>query len=239
MRGLGRNPPTSGPRRSAGRPRVPSTSRGPASASARRRHRMRSPRPGGLRMRPLAFLGGISLLVAPIAPPASGQASLFGDLHPMIPWDADPSAAVALGDADGDGDLDVLVGNYGTPDRLYRNDGSGVLTSALGALPAIVNNTRALGFGDLDGDGDLDLLIGNDGIQDRLYLGNGAGAFVDATSQFPSFPGPDSTRGIALGDVDGDGDLDAIFANWLDPTRFYRHNGLGTFSNAFAEIPSD
>ncbi|HKB16745.1 MAG TPA: FG-GAP-like repeat-containing protein, partial [Planctomycetota bacterium] len=153
-------------------------------------------------MRPLAFLGGLSLLLGSIGARASAQAPLFGDLHTMIPWDADPSSAVALGDVDGDGDLDVVVGNKGTPDRLYRNDGSGVLTPASGALPAIVNNTRALGLGDLDGDGDLDLLIGNDGIQDRLYLNNGAGAFSDATGQFPSFPGPDATRGIALGDVD-------------------------------------
>jgi len=35
--------------------------------------------------------------------------------------------SIALGDMDGDGHLDVIVGNYGQPSYVYLNDGQGKL----------------------------------------------------------------------------------------------------------------
>ena len=51
--------------------------------------------------------------------------------------EANSSLAVARGDYDGDGDLDLAMGNWGQVKRLYRND-SGVLTrnaSSVAHLP--------------------------------------------------------------------------------------------------------
>lgn len=62
------------------------------------------------------------------------------------------SVSVALGDADGDGDLDVFVGTIdGQANRLLINDGSGNFTAM--DAPGGTAPAAAAAFGDLDGDG--------------------------------------------------------------------------------------
>jgi hypothetical protein len=82
-----------------------------------------------------------------------------------MPPDAVTSLAVALGDVDGDGDLDALIGNGGLREarnRLYLNDGAGHFADVtLSKLPREVDVTLSLALADVDGDGDLDALIGN------------------------------------------------------------------------------
>ena len=67
---------------------------------------------------------------------------------------------------DGDGDLDLVLGNQGNPggqSLLYLNNGTGTFTDATASrLPAGYYNTNSLALGDVDGDGDLDLVLGND-----------------------------------------------------------------------------
>jgi hypothetical protein len=155
----------------------------------------------------------------------------------MLPADNDGTQAVALGDVDGDGDLDAYVGNSGDRDRLYLNRGTDGFTDVTGAnLPLQFDSTQAVALGDVDADGDLDAFVGNAFPESRLYLNNGTGTFADVgETNLPALVAP--TRAVALGDVDGDGDLDAFLGNGDisgQQDLLYLNSGTGVFTDGTA-----
>jgi hypothetical protein len=155
-----------------------------------------------------------------------GTASPFSGVSASdITTDTNNTYSVALGDVDGDGDLDLVVGNYDQANRLYLNDGSGTFGGG-SDIGVDTDYTRSVALGDVDGDGDLDLVAGNWGQPNHLYLNDGSGTF-GAGSDVGSEA--DSTESVALGDVDGDGDLDLVAGNWGQANRLYRNDGSGAF----------
>jgi Ca2+-binding RTX toxin-like protein len=154
-------------------------------------------------------------------------------LNPFHGIDADFEPAPALGDIDGDGDLDLVMGvSYGTL-RYFRND-AGSFTELTGSnnpfngIDIGIFSNPALA--DIDNDGDLDLVAG-EGVSGTLfYFQNNAGTFTQLTGSANPFGsidvGNESTP--AFGDVDGDGDLDLVVGEYDGNLNYFRNDG-GTY----------
>src|SRR6185369_3142343 len=174
----------------------------------------------------LALLGITSLLLVRGTLP-SVTAAGSGDFrpHPTTPsFGAGDSTDVALGDIDGDGDRDAVIGNLGgEAATVWVNNGTGVF-SAHPTTPSFgAGNSAALALGDIDGDGDLDAVLPG-----TVWVNNGTGSF-SAHPTTPSF-GAGNSSDVALGDIDGDGDLDAVVANYAQAATVWVNNGTGSFS---------
>lgn len=117
-------------------------------------------------------------------------------------------------DHDADGDPDLFVGNVGTFDFLYENDGSGhfrrITAGRLGVDMTYVSDAV---WADLDNDADLDLVLAVWGGASEIYLNDGSGALrrvqAGEFGQAVTF-----ASSVSTSDVDGDGDLDLYLTQW-------------------------
>jgi hypothetical protein len=133
-------------------------------------------------------------------------------------------------DYDRDGDLDLFVANYATPNALFRNRGDGTFVERAGeaglARPAAV---RAV-WTDYDGDGWPDVLFCGPPGGLRLRRNRGDGTFVDTTAA-AGLPRQPAALGAAFGDADGDGDLDLAIASGRDyPVAVALRDGTAAFT---------
>ena len=143
-------------------------------------------------------------------------------------------ASLVLGDVDGDGDLDLLVGTGDNVVSVRRNSGlnSGNFVAAGTNADFPMGNLQGLArlaLGDIDGDTDLDLVAtsANGTLAIRRNDGVNSGFFVPSGQN--TVPVGSVALGLALGDVDGDGDLDVVTANSGSNTVSIRlNNGLNS-----------
>jgi hypothetical protein len=140
--------------------------------------------------------------------------------------------AIQLGDIDGDGDLDVITGNWFKGNRVWKNNGTGSFYAA-GTITSHQDDTADLQLGDVDGDGDLDVVAGNFEEENRVYLNNGGGGFSYAG---PTDSSSNATYSICLGDVDNDGDLDVISGNESAVNKVTFNNGRDYGSTPFVIV---
>jgi hypothetical protein len=145
----------------------------------------------------------------------------------------------AWGDYDGDNDPDLYVSNFGSDNRLYRNNGDGTFTDVATELGVVQPGPSfATWFWDYDNDGWLDLFVAgyggdiedvvsdylglpNDGARMRLYRNDGSGGFIDVTHETGLYR-VHLTMAANFGDLDNDGFLDFYLG-----TGFPRYDALG------------
>ena len=119
--------------------------------------------------------------------------------------DTSPSQSVDVADVDDDGDLDIIVGNLGTPNVIYFQDNlpdpPGAQTSGKFTTTTPISNapspTTKVVADDLDKDGKLDLVVANRDEANQIFLAkDAAGGVLTPTSLDPaitSSPAPSST----------------------------------------------
>jgi hypothetical protein len=158
-----------------------------------------------------------------------------------------------IGDVDGDGDLDVVLADWGPESptsftneggrtMLWLNDGTGHFTNATGArMPEVlVRFSWELEFVDIDNDYDLDILVSCKMCEGSfLFKNSGAGAFTNVTQQrLPQFS---NNYDFEAMDVNCDHYLDVVTIN--DGLAYREHIFLndrgGGFRNKTARLWPD
>ena len=116
-------------------------------------------------------------------------------------------------DADGDGDLDLFVGN-----------------TARWTLEIFDNEMKYW-----RGKRTLDELIDSERLKDVFYLNDGKGKFTVATKE-AGLEGKGWSGDVAVFDADGDGDLDLFVCNMFGASTLHRNDGKGKFTDATREM---
>jgi hypothetical protein len=144
--------------------------------------------------------------------PAAHGAAVFQTAQ-SYPVGTNPRA-VAVGDFNGDGKMDLAVVNFGDPSvndngsvSILLGNGDGTFQPANNAVAG--KDPSYIAVGDFNGDGRVDIVTVNSGNTVSALLGNGDGTF-QAHVDYGTGSGPDF---VVAGDFNSDGRPDLVITN--------------------------
>jgi len=149
-----------------------------------------------------------------------------------------PSWSMAVGDIDGNSQMDLLYGGNEGVTFMYANDDGTAFTQVSG--PQYVFSQRS-NFVDINNDGHLDAFVCHDVQPNVYYMNDGTGNLTFNQGGLGDTPDGGNYGSIWI-DHDSDGDIDLFIAKCrggnsaANINQMHRNNGDGTFTEVGAQI---
>ncbi|CAF3306064.1 unnamed protein product [Rotaria sp. Silwood2] len=157
-----------------------------------------------------------------------------GTYNPQVVYTTGGTAShpegVTASDLNGDGNLDIIVANYGANNiGIFMGTGVGTYAPQVAVATGAGSGPQAVAASDVNGDGNADIIVANfDGNKVGVFLGTGHGTFSPQVT-YPTDAGS-RPRSVVVADLNDDNKGDIIVANREGSyVAVFFNKGDGTF----------